>query len=172
MHVFAVGLPAVRSQIGVSPPQSLLARHCTHEFVSRWHSFFVPVQALTSRSVHSTHRPSPAHKGVFGSFSLQVVVAPAQLLQTPPSQIGVDPLQFWWVKHPVQVFVVGSQFGLLGSLQSALLLHPTQAPSSQTGVPGSRSLHWLLAAHLPHTPPRQMGVSDKHARLLVQPTHV
>jgi hypothetical protein len=159
-------------QIGVVSPQSLFPRHCTHRLVLVLHIDFLPVHALASFSVHSTHDPPAAHAGVFASFSLHVLVAVAQLLHTLPSQIGVAPLQFWWVRHPAQVLVEGSQLGLLGSLQSALLLHPMQAPSSQTGVPGSRSLHWLLAAHLPHTPPRQMGVPDRQARLVVQPTQV
>jgi hypothetical protein len=159
-------------QIGVVSPQSLWPRHCTHRLVLVLHIDFLPVQALASFSVHSTHDPPAAHAGAFGSLSLQVLVAVAQPLHTLPSQMGVAPLQFWWLRHPTHVLVVGSQLGLLGSLQSTLPLHSTHDPVSQIGVPGSRLLHWLLTTHLPHTPPLQMGVPDGQARLAVQPTQV
>jgi hypothetical protein len=159
-------------QIGVVSPQSLFPRHCTHRLVLVLHIDFLPVHALASFSVHSTHDPPAAHAGAFASFSLHVLVAVAQLLHTLPSQIGVAPLQFWWLRHPTHVFVVGSQLGLLASLQSTLPLHSTHAPVSQMGVPGSRVRHWLLAMHLLHTLPLHRGDPDGHARLAVHPTQV
>jgi len=109
-------------QTGVAPPHWLELRHCTQVAVLVSQTAVVPVHWLVLVAEHWPQAPDAWQAGVAPLQSL----SPPQARQAwvPPSQIGVVPPQFAFVRQATQTLgdALVRQYGV-APLQSALCEH-------------------------------------------------
>lgn len=162
------------SQIGVAPPQSVLATQPTHWSVAGLQTCAV-VHAPRLAAVHGTHAPARApvvtHTGLAEGHS--ALEAHARHTCVVVLHTGVAPAQLASVRHGTQVSVVGLHAGV-APVQAAALeaVHCTQRPASvpavaQTAVAPEQSVA-LAALHARHVcaVASQMGVPAPQSALV------
>ena len=163
------------SQRGVAPPQSVLARHCTHLSCEVSHFGVAPVHAVGFACVHCSHEPaSPPVVSHAVPLGLPAHSAsPAHARHTSAEHTGFGLAHCAFDVHCTQMSCVVSHTD--GAGQVALDVHCTHCPA--LGFPGGAHTPLVQSAFDAHARQvfvvaSQIGVPPEQSAFPRQPTHL